>query len=113
MPHFVLNKRELRHISIQREVYACLEAMLSSKWIRHAGAVPWISCSPHLTPLDFRLWRFVKDVVYIPATPTYLSPPQRHIRQAVTKVNRDALRRISEELNYLGDICAETEGTSI
>jgi hypothetical protein len=31
VPHFPLNKRELRHISIQREVYACLEAMFSNK----------------------------------------------------------------------------------
>jgi hypothetical protein len=113
VPHFLLNKRELRHISIQREVYACLEAMFSSKWIRRAGAVPWISCSPHLTPLDFRLWRFVKDVVYIPATPTHLRPPQQHIRQAVTKVNWDVRQRKREELNYLGDICTETEGTRI
>ena len=81
VPHFLLNKRALRHISIQREVYACLEAKFPSKWIRRGGAVPWISCSPHLTPLDFRLWRFVKDVVCIPATPTHLRPLRQHIRQ--------------------------------
>ena len=51
--HFLLNKSELGHISIQREVYACLEAMFSSKRIRHAGAVPWISCSPHLDTFRF------------------------------------------------------------
>lgn len=69
---------------------------------------------PHiLTPLDFRLWRFVKDAVYIPATPTHLRPLQQNIRQAVTKVNQDVLRRIREELNYLGDICWETEGARI
>jgi len=113
VPHFLLKKRELRHICIQREIYACLEAMFSSKWIRRAGAVAWISCSPHLTPLDFRLWRFVRDAVYIPVTPTHLRSPQQHIRQAVTKVSRDVLRRIREELNYLGDIITETEGTRI
>jgi hypothetical protein len=29
------------------------------------------------------------------------------------RVNRDVLRRIREELNYLEDICTETEGTRI
>jgi hypothetical protein len=66
---------------------------------------------PTSDTFSFRLWRFVKDVVYIPATPTHLRPLQQRIRQAVTKGNRDMLQRIRGQLNCLGDICAETERT--
>ena len=35
------------------------------KWIGRGGPIAWPPRSPDLTPLDFFLWRHVKNVVYI------------------------------------------------
>ena len=35
------------------------------KWIGRGGPVAWPPTSSDLTPLDFFLWRHVKNIVYI------------------------------------------------
>jgi len=41
------------------------DTIFPGKLSRHVGLMPWPPCSPHLTLLDYSLWGFVKDVVYI------------------------------------------------
>jgi hypothetical protein len=33
-------------------------------WVGHDGPIPWPPRSPDITPLDFFLWGYVKDMVY-------------------------------------------------
>ena len=33
-------------------------------WIGRGGPIPWPSRSPDLSPLDFFLWRYIKNIVY-------------------------------------------------
>jgi len=33
-------------------------------WIRRVGPIPWSSRSPYLSPLDFFLWGYIKNIVY-------------------------------------------------
>jgi hypothetical protein len=54
------NKRVYRHIYIV--VRDFLDAMFSGKWIGHAGPISWSPRSPVLTPSDFSLLGFLKDV---------------------------------------------------
>ena len=36
----------------------------SDRWIGRDGPISWPPCSPDITPLDFFLWGYVKDIVY-------------------------------------------------
>lgn len=49
------------------EVRNYLNEYFRNRWIGRGGPVPWPPRSPDLTPLDFSLWGYVKDLVY--ATP--------------------------------------------
>ena len=33
-------------------------------WIGRGGPIPWLSRSPDLSPLDFFLWGYIKNIVY-------------------------------------------------
>jgi hypothetical protein len=71
-----VSKEESRNIFFQQDgapphkanlVTACLNNRHGDKWIGLKGPVFWPPRSPDLTPLDFFLWGYLKQVVY--ATP--------------------------------------------
>ena len=41
-----------------------LNQTLLDRWIGWGGPIPWLPRSPDITPLDFLLWDYVKDIVY-------------------------------------------------
>ena len=41
-----------------------LNETFPDRWIGRDGPIPWPPCSPDITPLDFFLWGYVKDIVY-------------------------------------------------
>ena len=51
-PHWGLAVRQL------------LNDTFPEKWIGRDGPISWLPCSPDITPLDFFLWGYVKDIVY-------------------------------------------------
>jgi hypothetical protein len=51
----------------------------------------WPLRSPDLTPCDFFLWWYVKDVVYVPPLPNDLQELRQRIIAAVATINRDML----------------------
>ena len=44
-------------------------ASISGQWIGRAAPIAWPPRSPDLTPMDFFLWGFGKDQVFIPPLP--------------------------------------------
>jgi hypothetical protein len=46
----------------------------------------WPPRSPDLTPCDFFLWGYVKDVLFVPPLPTYIDDLKRRITEAVAAV---------------------------
>jgi hypothetical protein len=36
----------------------------NGRWVGRDGPIPWPPRSPDITPLDFFLWGYVKDIVY-------------------------------------------------
>jgi hypothetical protein len=36
----------------------------NGRWVGRYGPIPWPPRSPAITPLDFFLWRYVKNIVY-------------------------------------------------
>ena len=48
------------------EVREYLKTRFPGRWIGRAAPIAWPPRSPDLTPLDFFLWGFVKDRVFVP-----------------------------------------------
>jgi hypothetical protein len=52
-----------------RDVTSFLNKTFPQRWVGRGGHIAWPPRSPDLTPLDFRIWGFVKDKVYVPPMP--------------------------------------------
>jgi hypothetical protein len=42
----------------------CLDMHFSGRWVGRDGPILWPPRPPDITPLDFFLWAYVKDIVY-------------------------------------------------
>ena len=51
-PHWGLHVREF------------LNETFPDRWTGRDGPIPWLPHLPDITPLDFFLWGYVKDIVY-------------------------------------------------
>lgn len=90
-PHYHINVRNY------------LNRAYENKWIGRGAVVPWPPRSPDITPLDFFLWGYVKELVY--QTPI---ENEQHLRnrieeacrsitpQMLARVRRSFLRRLEE-----------------
>jgi len=47
-----------------RRVTATLNEIFPNRWIGHNGPISWPARSSDITPLDFFLWRTLKNIVY-------------------------------------------------
>ncbi|KAG8290475.1 hypothetical protein J6590_080689 [Homalodisca vitripennis] len=63
--------------------------------------------------MDFFLWGFIKDKVYVPPLPASLADLRRRITAAVAEVTPDLLERVWREIDYRCDICRITNGSHI
>jgi hypothetical protein len=73
----------------------------------------WPPRSPDLILYDFFLWRYVKDVVYVPPLPNDLQKLRQRIIAAVATINRDMLERVWTEMDYRIDVCRVIRGSHI
>lgn len=48
-----------------RQVTTYLDATFPARWIGRNGVIQWPPRSPDLTPLDFFLWGYLKEIVYV------------------------------------------------
>lgn len=66
-------------------VRAYLDAAFPNRWLGQRGSVEFPELSPDLTPMDFFLWRYLKDKVYSsnPATVDGLKEETERQRLAV------------------------------
>jgi hypothetical protein len=56
-----------------RDVRKCLNTCFPGRWIGQAAPIPWPPRCPDLTALDFFLWDFVKNQVYMTPLPALLA----------------------------------------
>ncbi|PSN47066.1 hypothetical protein C0J52_19532 [Blattella germanica] len=66
-----------------------------------------------MTPLDFILWGFVKERVYVPSFHANLPELRDRIREAVVAVTPVMLIKVWDELAYRLDVCRVTNGAHI
>jgi hypothetical protein len=68
---------------------------------------------PDLTPMDFFLWGFVKDNVYVPPLPTTLHELKTRIREACADTDQEILHNLWQEVEYRFDVARATRGAHI
>ena len=99
-PHWGLKVREF------------LDKKFPARWIGRGGPIPWPPRSPDITPLDFFLWGYVKDVVYRTKVKD-ISDLKERITAAVNTIDEEMLRRTWTEIEYRLDVLRATNGAHI
>ncbi|KAG8233168.1 hypothetical protein J437_LFUL012868 [Ladona fulva] len=83
-----------------------------SQWIGRGGPIPWPTHPTDITPLDFFLWRFVKNRAC--ATKVDDIPMFRcRITDAIATVTEDRLRIAWKDIEYRLDILRATNGSRV
>ena len=83
-----------------------------SKSIRTAALELELPCSPDITPLDFFLWGYVKDIVYRAQIRDITDLKQR-IVNAIATIDEAMLQRTWLEIDYRLDVLRATNGAHI
>jgi hypothetical protein len=82
------------------------------RWVGRDGRIPWLSPLPDITPLDFFLWGYVKDVVY--KTPvTSLDEMKLRIVAAIETVTPQKLENTWREIEYRLGILRAKKGAHV
>jgi hypothetical protein len=82
------------------------------RWIGRGGPITCPPHSPDITPLDFFLWRYVKDHVYAPPVPD-IATLRTRISAFLEEVDAAMLQRVWMELEYRLDVLRVTKGAHI
>jgi hypothetical protein len=69
----------------------------SAKW----GSTSWPLQSPDLTLLNFFLWGFMKDEVYIPPMPITMNNLKDQIQTATANTDQPLLQNVWHEVNII------------
>lgn len=92
-----------------REVRRFLNANFRNKWIGRSGCQNWPPRSPDLTPPDFFLWGYIKEIVYS-TPPTTQQDMKIRIRDAFESVTPQMLSRVKNGFEKRIRKCLEMEG---
>ena len=94
------------------KVHEFLDKKFPARWIGRGGPIAWPPRSPDITPLDFFLWGYVKDVVYRTKVKD-ISDLKERITAAVEAINEEILKRLWTKIEYRLDILRATNGAHI
>ena len=94
------------------EVYQFLNETFPDRWIGHDGIIPWLPHSSDITPLNFFLWGYVKDIVYQTKVRD-INDLQHQIIEGIDTVTVDMLARTWQEIEYRLDIVHAIDGAHI
>jgi hypothetical protein len=67
-------------------------------WIGRGGTIARLPRSPDLTSLDFSVWGYVKDKVFVPTPPASLEELWARITEAVATIDVDMIHKIWDEI---------------
>ena len=89
-----------------------LNQTFPDRWIGRDGPIPWPPRSPDITPLDFFLWGYVKDIVYRTKIRDITDLKQR-ITDAIATIDEAMLQRTWQEIEYRLDVLRATNGAHV
>jgi len=89
-----------------------LDATFPNMLIGRDGPTPWPPRSPDITPLDFFLWRHVKDKVFSTPVPDITNLKAR-ITDAFATITEHMLESTWREIEYRLDVLRATKGAHV
>ena len=89
-----------------------LNERFSDAWIGRGVPVPWPPRSPDLSPLDFFLWGYIKNIVYAEKIRN-IQHLQGRITSATEIVTRDMIQKTWQEIEFRLDVSRATNGAHI
>jgi len=89
-----------------------LDATFPNRWIGRDGLTLWPPRSPDITPLDFFLWRYVKDKMFLTPVPDITNWKAR-ITDAFATITEDMLENMWRETDYQLDVLRATKGAHV
>ena len=105
--HWFQQDGALAHTS--REVMEFLNSQFPGKLISHRSVFPWPARSPDLSPLDFFLWGYVKDVVFR-SNPTNVAELKEKVEEAIMAVHPETLQRVIQNFHCRLSKCIAANG---
>ena len=81
-------------------------------WIGSGGSIPWPPRSPDLSPLDFFLWWYIKNIVYAEKIRN-IQHLQERLTSATETVTRDMIQKTWQEAEFRLDVSRATKGAHI
>ena len=94
------------------DVRPFLDAPFPNRWIGRDSPTPWPPQSPDITPLDFFLWGYVKDKVFLTPVPDITNLKAR-ITDAFDTITEDMLENTWREIDYRLDVLRSTKGAHV
>lgn len=89
-----------------------LNEKFGDRWIGRQGPMLWPPRSPDLTPCDFFLWGYIKNIVFSQKIRD-LNHLKNRINEAMTTITEEMLANVWREVDYRLDICRATKGAHI
>lgn len=98
-------------IHFTRPVTDYLNTQYPGRWIGRNGPLLWPARSPDLTPLDYFLWGYIKEIVYTGETPTRLETMAR-VMAAPLMISPEILNEVRQDLIRRCRLCLEARGAT-
>ena len=86
-----------------------LREAFPQKLISRFGDIPWPPRSPDLTPMDFFLWGYLKERVYI-NNPQTLVNLRENIRREISTIEPSLLQRVARNTRLRFEQCVQLDG---
>ena len=99
-------------LTLKHPVRSWLDRKFPDRWIGRRGPIEWPARSPDLSPPDFFLWGYLKNIVYKDRPPN-ISALRERIEQACEDIDIDMCRRACENVVVRLKRCQELDGKQI
>ncbi|KAJ4427519.1 hypothetical protein ANN_25167 [Periplaneta americana] len=86
------------------EVRELLDRRFPGRWIGRAGPTAWPPRSPDMTPLNFFLWGFTIDLVFVPPLTDHLAELRNRIIASVEEVTPGLLASVWQDIDSRLDV---------
>ena len=85
-----------------------LNKRFPNAWIGRNGPIPWPPRSPDLSPLDFFLWGYIKNIVYAEKIRN-IQHLQERITSAIETITRDMIQKTWQKIEFRLDVSRATK----